>query len=180
MLLMTSELADDMLRSHPHEYVFISLSSKPQTSLCVFTVHLIFPLQFTSRMGLKMKLGPSKPLFIHILIGPIFNHLSPLHDVTVLISLETITFENGLQSEKIWKRNDIVVVQTDRSLCKRKLLKTIQQSPQIIQIILTRKQWISSSFYRFQSFSSFSCRGLKTTENDTKRCSDAIQSLRFH
>ena len=51
-----------------------------------------------------------------------------------------ITFENGLEREKIWKRhcyNNIVV---DRFQLKCKLLKTMQQQPQIIQILLTCKQ----------------------------------------
>ena len=57
---------------------------------------------------------------------------------------------------------------TDRCHWKRKFLKTMQQQPQIIQIILTHRQYISAGFYRFQSFSLFSCGLLKTTWNDTK------------
>ena len=43
----------------------------------------------------------------------------------VSFSMKTQTFENDLQSGKIWKRNSIGVVWTGRIHWKRKLLKTI-------------------------------------------------------
>ena len=43
----------------------------------------------------------------------------------VSFSMKTQTFENALQSGKIWKRNNIGVVWTGRIHWKGKLLKTI-------------------------------------------------------
>ena len=50
--------------------------------------------------------------------------MSRPHENDVSFSMKTQTFENDLQSGKIWKRNSIGVVWTGRNLWKRKLLKT--------------------------------------------------------